>query len=86
MQIRFPAYTMIPRVSRNEPADLMQTDSKRPQRRPRAGSTDSAAAGSQREVCPKCGSPSARVIGRAEAFSILYFRCDECRRTSVGPV
>ena len=36
-------------------------------------------------VCPRCGVPSARVIGRSEALPVLYLRCDDCGRTSVSP-
>lgn len=38
-----------------------------------------------REVCPRCGRPSAKVIGRSESFPVLYLRCDDCRLTSVAP-
>jgi hypothetical protein len=38
-----------------------------------------------REVCPKCGRPNARIIGRSESFPILYLRCDGCSHTSVAP-
>jgi hypothetical protein len=37
------------------------------------------------EVCPRCGRPAARVIGRAEAFSVLYLQCGDCGQTSVAP-
>ena len=56
-----------------------------PERRPKARSAVSKTPSPQREVCPKCGSPNARIIGRSESFPILYFRCEDCRRTSVGP-
>ncbi len=56
-----------------------------PQRRPKPRSAVSKVPNVQREVCPKCGSPNARIIGRSESFPILYFRCEDCRRTSVGP-
>jgi hypothetical protein len=36
-------------------------------------------------VCPRCGVPSARVIGRSEALPVLYLRCDDCGRTSISP-
>jgi hypothetical protein len=36
-------------------------------------------------VCPRCGVPSAQVIGRCESLPIVYLRCDECGRTSVSP-
>jgi DNA-directed RNA polymerase subunit RPC12/RpoP len=36
-------------------------------------------------VCPRCGVPSARVIGRSEALPVLYLRCDDCGKTSVSP-
>ena len=38
-----------------------------------------------REVCPKCGRPNARLIGRSETFPVLYLRCDDCNHTSVAP-
>jgi transposase-like protein len=62
----------------------MHQDSIQTERRPKRSSTPKVTA-PQREVCPKCGSPNARIIGRSESFPILYFRCDDCRRTSVGP-
>ena len=40
---------------------------------------------SDREVCPKCGRPNARLIGRSETFPVLYLRCDDCNHTSVAP-
>lgn len=36
-------------------------------------------------VCPRCGAPSARVVGRSESHPIVYLRCDECSRMSVQP-
>jgi len=47
-------------------------------RRHRAPSAD-------REVCPKCGRPTARLIGRSETYPVLYLRCDDCCHTSVAP-
>ena len=47
-------------------------------RRPRTPSAD-------REVCPKCGRPTARLIGRSETYPVLYLRCDDCSHTSVAP-
>ena len=47
-------------------------------RRPRAQSAD-------REVCPKCGRLTARLIGRSETYPVLYLRCDDCSHTSVAP-
>lgn len=38
-----------------------------------------------RETCPRCGRPNALVIGRSEAFPVLYLRCDGCQQTSVAP-
>jgi transposase-like protein len=55
------------------------------ERRPKIRGAAAKAPSVQREVCPKCGSPNARIIGRSESFPILYFRCEDCRRTSVGP-
>jgi uncharacterized OB-fold protein len=37
-----------------------------------------------REVCPKCGHPTARVFGRSESLPIVYLRCDDCGRTTVA--
>jgi ribosomal protein L37E len=36
-------------------------------------------------ICPRCGVPSARVIGRSESLPVIYLRCDDCGRTSVQP-
>jgi hypothetical protein len=36
-------------------------------------------------ICPRCGVPSARVIGRSETYPVLYIRCDDCGRTSISP-
>jgi hypothetical protein len=47
-------------------------------RRPRAQSAG-------REVCPQCGRPTARLIGRSETYPVLYLRCDDCSHTSVAP-
>jgi hypothetical protein len=38
-----------------------------------------------REVCPRCGRPNAKIIGRSESFPVLYLRCEDCRHTSVAP-
>jgi hypothetical protein len=38
-----------------------------------------------REVCPRCGRATARLIGRSESFPVLYLRCDDCAHTSVAP-
>src|SRR5947207_4623188 len=51
-----------------------------PGRPPRRHSSMKHAA--DREVCPKCGRPNARLIGRSETFPVLYLRCDDCNRTS----
>ncbi|MEO8260127.1 MAG: hypothetical protein ABI868_22465 [Acidobacteriota bacterium] len=40
---------------------------------------------SDREVCPRCGRATARLIGRSESFPVLYLRCDDCAHTSVAP-
>jgi len=42
-------------------------------------------AASDREICPKCGRPNARIIGRSESIPVLYLRCDECRHTTIAP-
>jgi hypothetical protein len=39
-----------------------------------------------REICPKCGRPNARLIGRSESFPVIYLRCDDCHHTTVAPV
>ena len=36
-------------------------------------------------VCPRCGVPNARVIGRSDSYPVIYLRCDDCGRTSVLP-
>jgi len=36
-------------------------------------------------VCPRCGLPSARIIGRSESLPVVYLRCEECGRTSIAP-
>jgi hypothetical protein len=51
-------------------------------RQPRRSSMKHSA---DREVCPKCGRPNARLIGRSETFPVLYLRCDDCNHTSVAP-
>lgn len=38
-----------------------------------------------RETCPRCGRANALVIGRSEAFPVVYLRCDGCQQTSVAP-
>ena len=59
----------------------------RPLRRARGGSRRSSSMkhSADREVCPKCGRPNARLIGRSETFPVLYLRCDDCNHTSVAP-
>ena len=52
-------------------------------RQPRRSSSTKHSA--DREVCPKCGRPNARLIGRSETFPVLYLRCDDCNHTSVAP-
>jgi hypothetical protein len=54
-----------------------------PARQPRR--TSSMKHSADREVCPKCGRPNARLIGRSETFPVLYLRCDDCNHTSVAP-
>ena len=54
-----------------------------PGRAPRRSSSMKHSA--DREVCPKCGRPNARLIGRSETFPVLYLRCDDCNHTSVAP-
>jgi transposase-like protein len=36
-------------------------------------------------VCPRCGVPNARVIGRSDSYPVIYLRCDDCGRTTVLP-
>jgi translation initiation factor 2 beta subunit (eIF-2beta)/eIF-5 len=36
-------------------------------------------------VCPRCGVPNAKIIGRSEALPVLYLKCDDCGRTSISP-
>jgi len=36
-------------------------------------------------VCPQCGVPSAKVIGRSETYPVLYLRCEDCGKMSVSP-
>jgi len=36
-------------------------------------------------VCPRCGAPAAKIIGRSEALPVVYLRCDDCGRASVSP-
>ena len=36
-------------------------------------------------ICPRCGVPSAKVIGRSESYPVIYLRCDDCGKTSVSP-
>lgn len=36
-------------------------------------------------VCPRCGVPNAKIIGRSDSLPVLYLRCDDCGRTSISP-
>ena len=36
-------------------------------------------------ICPRCGVPGAKIIGRSESLPVLYLRCDDCGKTSVSP-
>jgi hypothetical protein len=36
-------------------------------------------------VCPRCGAPAAKIIGRSEALPVVYLRCDDCGRASISP-
>jgi hypothetical protein len=36
-------------------------------------------------ICPRCGVPGAKIIGRSDSLPVLYLRCDDCGRTSVSP-
>jgi hypothetical protein len=31
-------------------------------------------------VCPRCGAPSAKVIGHSDSLPVIYLRCDDCGR------
>jgi hypothetical protein len=53
--------------------------------RPQARRAASVRHSADREICPKCGRPNARLIGRSETFPVLYLRCDDCNHTSVAP-
>jgi hypothetical protein len=53
--------------------------------RPQGRRSTSVKHAADREVCPKCGRPNARLIGRSETFPVLYLRCDDCNHTSVAP-
>jgi hypothetical protein len=35
-------------------------------------------------VCPRCGVPNARIIGRSDSLPIIYLHCDDCGRTSIS--
>jgi len=63
--------------------NAFQNQQQPPERR-RAVKATKASSG-DREVCPKCGRASARIIGRSESFPVLYLRCDGCSHTSVAP-
>ena len=39
--------------------------------------------GAERIVCPRCGRPEARIIGRSESIPVVYLRCDGCRLASI---
>jgi hypothetical protein len=53
--------------------------------KPRARRAPAVKTALDREVCPRCGRPSARLIGRSDMFPVLYLRCDDCHHTSVMP-
>ena len=36
-------------------------------------------------ICPRCGVPNARVVGRSETYPVVYLRCDDCGRMSISP-
>jgi hypothetical protein len=38
----------------------------------------------ERLVCPRCGRPDARIIGRSETLPVVYLRCDGCHLPSVA--
>jgi hypothetical protein len=65
-------------VRKSRPFELKNDQPRTVVRRPRAPSAD-------REVCPKCGRATARLIGRSETYPVLYLRCDDCSHTSVAP-
>lgn len=37
-----------------------------------------------RVLCPRCGRPEARIIGRSESVPVVYLRCDGCRLASIA--
>lgn len=39
---------------------------------------------SERILCPRCGRPDARIIGRSESVPVVYLRCDGCHLASVA--
>lgn len=39
--------------------------------------------GAERIVCPRCGRPEARIIGRSESIPVVYLRCDGCHLASI---
>ncbi len=64
----------------------MKAKTSQPQSRPRPRRERHAPKPlADKEVCPKCGRPGARVIGRSESFPVLYLRCDDCGMASVAP-
>ncbi len=36
-------------------------------------------------ICPRCGAPSAKIIGRSDSHPVLYLRCDDCGKSSISP-
>jgi len=36
-------------------------------------------------ICPRCGAPSAKIIGRSDSHPVLYLRCDDCGKPSISP-
>lgn len=38
----------------------------------------------ERVLCPRCGRPDARIIGRSESVPVVYLRCDGCHLASVA--
>ena len=52
-------------------------------RSPKGESSRRSRDDAERVVCPRCGRPDAKVIGRSESVAVVYLRCEACRLTSV---
>jgi len=56
-----------------------------PESKPTKGSGMAKRSSAGAVICPRCGVPSARVVGRSESHPVVYLRCDECGKMSVLP-